>query len=413
MPTITRGNVKTAIASVRGSRWRSLMTMMGIIIGIVSVVTVVSIGEGVKHQVEAQVIHLGKDLITIRPGRVVSRDASGKITKVNFFAGYSTTGSLTDADINVVQKAKGIKTAVPLSIVAGSLTGADKKAFPEVVVIGTTPELPSVLKQKVAYGDFFTSNDSNQNGAIIGPKVAQSVFGQDVPLGQSFDFQGQSFVVRGIFEPFPTSPLSLETDFNYAVFIPYQVAQDITEHKALIYEILAQADPQVPTQSVTKDVTTRVRAEHGGQEDFTVLGAGDTLSVTSNILNLLTRLIAGIAAISLLVGGIGIMNVMLVSVTERMQEIGIRKAIGATSRQIMNQFLMEATVLSIIGGFIGVVVSLIINGILRVFTTLQPIISWQVVALAAGVSLLVGIVFGTAPALKAARKDPIQALRNE
>jgi ABC-type antimicrobial peptide transport system permease subunit len=391
------------------------MTMMGIIIGIVSVVTVVSIGEGVKHQVVAQINHLGRDLITIRPGQIVSRDKNGTINGVNLFAGYTATGALSEADVQTIAGVNGVKRAVPLSILAGSLT-FDNKRYPGLTVIGTTPDLPILLNQKVAYGDFFTGSDSNQNGAIIGTRVARDVFGQDVPLGQSFDFLGQTFVVRGVFDEFKTSPLSLETDFNHAVFVPYQVAQELTEDKSKIYEILAQAQPgssQAEADKTAAAITTNLRAAHGNQEDFTVLKHGDSLSVTSNILNLLTRLIAGIAAISLLVGGIGIMNVMLVSVTERMQEIGIRKAVGATSRQIMNQFMVEATVLSVVGGIIGVIVSLVINGVLRIFTDLQPIINWQVVALAVGVSLVVGIIFGTAPALKAARKDPIEALRNE
>ncbi len=412
MRSLTRGNLKSALASVQSSKWRSLMTMMGIIIGIVSVVTVVSIGEGVKHQVTVQINQLGKDLLTIRPGKVVNRDSKGTITGVNVFAGVATAGTLTDEDVGIIQKTPGIAKAVPLSIVAGSLTGVDRKPLPGVTVIGTTPDLPDILHQKLAYGDFFSSNEANENGAIIGSKVAQEVFGQDVPLGQSFDFQGQAFVVRGIFDEFKSAPFSLETDFNHAVFIPYQIAQDLTNKKAVIYEILAQAAPRQSPDTVAKTVTTNITAAHGNQEDFTVLKAGDSLGFTSNVLNQLTRLIAGIAAISLLVGGIGIMNVMLVSVTERMQEIGIRKAVGATNRQIRNQFLVEATVLSVIGGIIGVIISCLINLLLRIFTPLQPIISWQVVALAAGVSLLVGIVFGTAPALKAARKDPIDALRN-
>jgi ABC-type antimicrobial peptide transport system permease subunit len=144
-----------------------------------------------------------------------------------------------------------------------------------------------------------------------------------------------------------------------------------------------------------------------------VLKQSENISAANGVLSLLTQLIGGIAAISLLVGGIGIMDVMLVSVTERMHEIGIRKAIGATNRQILSQFLTEATVLSVGGGIIGVLVSLIVDFLLRLFTDLRPVISWQVVAIAVLVSTVVGIVFGTVPALKAARKDPIEALRTE
>lgn len=411
MRSITSGNLKVAIASVKASKWRSLMTMMGIIIGIVSVVTVVSIGEGVKHQVTAVSNHLGQDLITVRPGQIVNRNKNGTIVSINLLAGYASTGTIADDDVVTIRQSQSVKQAVPLSIVSGPITYG-KSSSSSAVVIGTTPDLPAILHQRVAYGDFFSSNDSNQNGAIIGTKVARDVFGADVPLGQSFSFHGESFVVRGVFDEFQTAPLALETDFNNAIFIPYQVVQDLTAKKASIYEVLVQAQTAPQADQAAASITARLTAAHGNQQDFTVLKAGETLSLTSNILNLLTRLIAGVAGISLLVGGIGIMNVMLVTVSERTQEIGIRKAIGATSRQIMNQFLVEATVLSFVGGIIGIVISLLINGALRVATSLQPSMSWQVIALASAVSISVGIIFGTAPALKAARKDPIEALRN-
>lgn len=412
MKSLTRGNVKTALASVRSAKWRSFLTMMGIIIGIVSVVTIVSIGEGVKNQVASQISQAGKNMITIRPGQLVNRDDRGKITGVNLFSGMSSTGALGDRDVELVKGVKGVMQAVPLSIVAGTPV-VDNKPISNVTVIGTTADLPSVLKQKVAYGDFFSDENSGQDGVVIGSNVARTVFNDDVPLGRNFTFHDQTFIVRGVFAPFKNAALSLDTDFNNAIFIPYPVARDITQNNASIYEILVQPASSKQAPQVAAAIKSKMEQAHGGQDDFTVLTQSDTLSITDQILNLLTRLIAGIAAISLLVGGIGIMNVMLVSVTERMHEIGIRKAIGATSRQIMTQFLIEASVLCVVGGIIGVIVALVISLVLRIFTNLEPVVSWQVVLLAAGVSLIVGIIFGTAPALKAARKDPIEALRNE
>lgn len=409
MKSLTRGNIKTAIASVRSNKWRSLLTMLGIIIGIVSVVTIVSIGEGVKHDVVSEINHLGKDLIIIRPGQPSQHGGSASF---NLFTGLGGSGVLTDHDLAVAQQTPGVKQAVPLSILTGTISFG-KISYPSGVVIGTTPDLPEVLNQKVNFGAFFGVDEQDENGAIIGAQVARNLFNQDVPLGQSFTFQGQPFVVRGIFSQFDSAPLSLDTDFNNAVFIPYQVARDLTNKNAPIYEILAK--PVVSSQANAVENTLRrsLLAAHGNQPDFTVLKQNESLAAAGNILNLLTALIGGVAAISLLVGGIGIMNVMLVSVTERMHEIGIRKAIGATSRQIMSQFLIEATVLSVAGGVIGIVISFIIDFLLHLFTPLQPIITWQVVGLAVGVSLVVGVVFGTAPAVKAAGKDPIDALRNE
>jgi putative ABC transport system permease protein len=386
--------------------------MLGIIIGIVSVVTVVGIGEGVKQQVVSQINHRGKDLITVRPGQLVNRDSKGQITGVNLFSGMATTGALSDNDLQVVRKTRDVKLAVPLSIVAGPVV-QEQKTYNNVVVIGTTSDLPEALKQEVEFGGFFKDSDENLNGAIVGSNVAANVFGDEVPLGEGFTFHDQEFIVRGVFKEFKNAMLSLDTDFNNAIFIPYPVARELTNNNASIYEILAQPKDAQSAHAVASSIKQNMSRAHGNQEDFTVLKQDESLGVTNNIVNLLTRLIAGIAAISLLVGGIGIMNVMLVSVTERMNEIGIRKAIGATSRQIMSQFLMEATVLSVIGGIIGVALAFVVNFLLRIFTSIEPVMSWQVVVIAAGVSLLVGIIFGTAPALKAARKDPIEALRNE
>lgn len=412
MKSITRGHIKTAFNSVRSSKWRSLLTMLGIIIGIVSVVTIVSIGEGIKNQVVSQINNRADGLITVRPGQLVNRDDQGKITGVNLFSGFATTGALNNRDVEIIARTSGVEKAVPLSIVAGDIS-LGGKSYSNVAVIGTTPDLPRALKQPIEFGGFFTETDENQNGAIIGKSVAENIFQDEVPLGNGFTFMGQDFIVRGLFEEFNNATLSLDTDFNNAIFIPYEVAGSLTDNNTALYQILAIPKNPAKADQVAESIKNNLKAAHGNQEDFTILKQNESLNVTSNILNLLTRLIGGIAAISLIVGGIGIMNVMLVSITERMHEIGIRKAIGATSRQIMTQFLMEATVLSVLGGIIGVALAIVLNFLLRIFTNIEPIVSWQVVLLAAGVSLLVGIVFGTAPALKAARKDPIEALRHE
>lgn len=414
MSSVSRGNIKMAIASVQSTKWRSLFTMLGIIIGVVSVVTVVSIGEGIKHQVSGQISQLGRDLITVRPGKLVNRGSGGGISSVNVFAGASNTGSLSQQDLARVRGTKGVKLAVPLGLVNGGVLQAGGQSFDSVPVIGATADLPSVINQSISTGGFFSADTTEQPYvAVLGVNAAQTLFHQSAPLGRTFQYMGQTFFVQGVFKQFDTNPLSLSTDFNNAIFIPFQTAQSLTNNNAQLYEILAKPTDPRQTDAVASAVTNTLEGAYQNQQQFTVLSQDESLAVTNNILDLLTRLIAGIAAISLLVGGIGIMDVMLVSVTERMHEIGIRKALGATNRQILSQFLIESTVLSLTGGLIGIVVSLLIDYGLRVFTSLTPAISWQIVVIATFVSLAVGILFGSVPALKAARKDPIDALRNE
>jgi len=409
----SQGNVKMALSSLKSTKFRSFLTMLGIIIGVVSVVTVISIGEGIKHQVSTQINQLGGDLVTIRAGQIGQNGTGGAVNGINSLLNTGEGGSLDKKDLVAVQQTNGVGLAVPLSLVNGEVRiEGEPKAAP--LILGTTGAMGQLLRDPTTYGNFFSDDDQKEQPyiAIIGPNIANKLFKQRVPIGKSFELLGQSFVVRGVLKQFDTSPLSLTTDFNDTIFIPYQTAEALTGGNSRLYEILAKPSDPGQLRSFAGTVSDNLRAAHGGQQQFSVLRQDESLAVTNNILDLITKLIAGVAAISLLVGGIGIMDVMLVSVAERTHEIGIRKALGASNRQILAQFLTEASVLSLFGGIFGVIGALIINGILRVTTSLTPILTWQSVVFATGTSLVVGILFGTAPALKAARKDPIDALRN-
>ncbi|HUS26703.1 MAG TPA: ABC transporter permease [Nevskiaceae bacterium] len=407
----SRGSIRLAVAGIRGAKGRSLLTMLGVIIGIVSVVTIVGLGEGVKAQVAGQINHFGKDLITIRPGHITTRHSAGSLTNTDLLFGLDSVSGLSTQDVQTVQQAKHIKLAAPLGVVAGTVAADEAKVSP--LVLATNASLPDALNQKVPYGSFFEPGDDQANVAVLGQKAARDLFGEMVPLGHKFTFRGQTFIVRGIFDEFDTTPLSPTADFNSAVFIPYQTASKLTNGSMQLYTILAKPDRTGNTAAAISAVNQKLLRAHGGQQDFSVLNQQQTLAASSNILDLLTTLIGGVAAISLLVGGIGIMNIMLVSVTERMHEIGVRKAIGATNRQILSQFVTEATVISVVGGIIGLLLSLLVDLLLHAYTSLKPVVSWRAMAVATGVSIAIGIIFGAAPAIKAARKDPIEALRRE
>lgn len=411
MKSVTRGHLKAGLDSVRGAKLRSFWTMLGVIIGVTSVITIVGIGEGVKQQVSGQIHHLSKDLITVRPDQV--RPGGGSGTDATLLSSLNINSSLSDKDITTVARTKGVAATAPLTIVAGQVRGGDSGAYNDGFVIGTTSSLPSLLNQSVAYGAFLSDDDVGSDVAVLGSHAATELFNENVPLGRSFTIHGQQFIVRGIFNDFNDAPLSQGADFNNAIFIPNDVAGMLTNHAAPIYQILARPTDTRHAAATAANIQKALDKAHGGQSNLSVLEGNQNLAASNYILDLLTRLIAGVAAISLLVGGIGIMNVMLVSVAERIHEIGIRKAVGATDRQILSQFMIEASVLTLSGGIIGIGLAFLIDLGLRLATHLQPVISWQVVALATGVSLLVGIVFGSFPAFKAARKAPIDALRSE
>ena len=411
MKSLTRGHLKTGFDSVRAAKLRNFWTMLGVIIGVASVITVVGVGDGIKAQISGQIHQFGKNLITIQPSQLHA--GSGlSVNSVSLLSGLNISGSLSSADVAAVSGTRGVASVAPLSVVGGPVRG-DNGVYKSGLVMGTGSALPSLLNQSMAYGVFLTDSDSNTNVAVLGQHAAEQIFNEDVPLGRTFTFRGQQFIVRGIFNQFSAAPLSQEADFNNAIFIPYDVAENLTNNTALTYEILAKPANVTQTTLAAQSIRQSLNKLHGGESDFSVLEQNQNLTSSNDVLGLLTRLISGVAAISLLVGGIGIMNVMLVSVAERMHEIGIRKAVGATNSQILSQFIVEASVLSLSGGLIGIGLAFFVDLVLRVLTNLTPMISWQIVVLATGVSLSIGIIFGTIPALKAAYKDPIDALRSE
>ncbi len=404
------GNYKLAFARVRASKWRSSLTMFGIIVGIVSVVTTVSLGEGIKRQVVSQVGKSNSNLVTVRPGKFISRDKDGNITHVDPAQAYGFgSGSLSEQDIQVINKAPGVADVVPINLLNTSLK-TDYSTYDDGFVLGTDAILPEVLQHKVAYGNYFDNGDENRQLAVIGKRVAEQLFNENIPIGQAFTIRGQEYIVRGVFDEFGSATLGQGVDLNKAVFVPRPTLKNIAGDAAPLTQIIVRPKKGVQGDMV-KVLTTALTKAHGGQQDFTILRQDENVMVAGDMLELLTRFVASIAAISLLVGGIGIMNIMLASISERTHEIGIRKAVGATNRQIRNQFMAEAVVLGLVGGVLGIICSFIVNFVIRVTTNFHPVITWPVVVVAAGVSLAVGIIFGTIPAVKAARKDPIEALR--
>lgn len=411
MISFSKGHIKAGFETVRSAKLRSFWTMLGVIIGVSSVITVVSIGQGVKHQIGNQLQRYDKNLITVRPAQLKTTSDSGNIG-LNTLSGLSVSAPLSRKDVATVASTKGVDASAPLTIASGAVT-SDVGANRDAIVLGTSHQLSSLLNQSMAYGTFWTEDDADANTAVLGQAAIDKMFETDVPLGYRFTFRGEEFIVRGIFNTFATTPLNQQADFNNAIFIPNNVAERLTKDNAATYTILVRPTIASQTDQVAQDVRQGLAASRGSSDDVEVLTGQEVLDSSNSILDLMTRLIAGVAAISLFVAGVGIMNVMLVSVAERVHEIGIRKAVGATNRQIMSQFLIESSVLTVVGGTIGILLAYLINGGLRLATNLKPEITWEIVVIASGVSLLVGVVFGTVPAIKAARKSPIEALRAE
>ena len=395
------GNFKMAYSTIKNAKWRSFLTMLGVTIGVASVVIVVSIGEGAKKQLSDQIKKFGPDLITVRPGN--SFQASSLLTR-------GSSGQLSDADVSAVETAKNVRISSPLASVNGNIEN-DGKIFQKGSIIASSNDLPELINQKVEYGGFFGKSDLSRNTAVVGQDIAVELFNGQIPVGSTFKIRGEDFVIRGVFEKFSKNVLASEGDWNRAVFIPYSSAKELTKNNMSIFQILAKPSSLSEVTVASDAIKDSLLKLHGNQEDFTVLKQDQIQYLNNDTLNLITAFATGVAAISLFVGGIGIMNIMLVSVTERIHEIGIRKAIGATNRHILSQFMAEALLITVLGSIIGVLFALLGNYLLRIFTDLKPVINVPIALIAAAVSVVAGIIFGVAPAYKAARKDPIEALR--
>ena len=394
---------------LRQNRGRSLVTIFGIVIGIVAVILIIGIGEGVRQQIQGQVNRLGRNLIMVRP----ADDNTGVSGSIGTLSGPSSVRGLDDRDLQAVASAQGVRQAVPLSVIDGTVVSDEHGTTFNGPIIATNAGFVDVVHQKVQYGGFLSNSEGADGRAVIGSDVAVSLFKEMVPLGRTFQFRGQEFIVSGILKKFDSNPLLGDADFNNAIFINYDVAQQLTQDHVAIYQILAQISDTAKAEQTAHAIDTKLRAVHGGSKTYAVMQQGQSVTASDAILNLLTRFIIGAAAIALLIGGVGVMNIMLVSVTERMHEIGIRKAVGATDWQILSQFLLESTVLSAIGGILGFVTAGICIWLLRLFTDLQPTMPWTSASIAVLLAIVVGTLFGCFPAIKAARKDPIEALRNE
>lgn len=402
MTSIRKGYLGLALQSLRASRTRSFMTMLGIVIGVLSVIVIVGIGQGVKEQIATQSARYGKDVIVVRP------DFSGR----GF--GSSAVGAgvalLESADVETLRRSPQVKQVVPLSTLRGAITG--DKTVTDPLVIATTPELGPLLHQKIAFGGFFAPTDG-EKVAVLGKTIADQLFTDTAPLGQTLKYRGQEFTVAGVFSSFTAAPFSLEADYNEAVFIPYAAAQSLLGSAPRMNQLFVQAKDGTDVKVLAPQLEKAISDSHGGTEDVIAMAPGSKRAVSEPTLNLLTLMTICMAAVALVVGGVGIMNMMLVSVTERIHEIGLRKAIGATNKQILRQFITEAFALCVVGAVLGVIASLAVIGLLKAYTSLAPVVVWPVVLAAPLIALATGVLFGAIPAIKAARMDPIEALRHE
>lgn len=388
---------------------RSSLTILGIVIGIASVIAMIAIGQGAKNNIESSIQSLGSNLVLVMPG--MQRSAGAGVSQAR---GSATTLTLDDAEAIASQVTAVAAVAPDLS---GRYQVTAKGTNSNTSIVGTTASYTTIRSVEVAEGNFITEQNvkSLSKVAVLGPTARDDLFGEDSnPVGQTIRIKSIDFKVIGVTAEKGGSGFSNQDDM---IFIPISTAQQFLAGSNKVSTISVQAEDQESMTQMQQDITDLLLARHNitnaALADFSTMNQSDVIATASSVTDTFTALLGSVAAISLLVGGIGIMNMMLTTVKERTREIGLRKAIGAKRRDISWQFLLEAMMLTFLGGIIGIILGWLISLIIRQFANIAASVSLSSVFLAFGVSAAIGIVFGYYPARSASRLNPIEALRYE
>jgi len=400
-----RSTLKTAFGALLRNRARSLLTMLGVVIGVGAVIVTVAIGAGARLSVQQQIDSLGSNLIIVLPGSVTSSGAR---------TGSGGASTLTPADAIAVAALPHVSAVTPVVTVRAQVVGGGNNW--QTTVSGVAPTYTYVRQWALAEGTFFSDADvaSAAKVCVLGQTVVANLFHGTDPVGQTLLIKNVPFTIVGTLAARGQSGVGQDQDDT--VVIPYSSALQRLTGGTFVNEMMVSGDDSTDTSAVQTEITTLLEQRHRtapGQDDFQVRNLADIASAASASATVMEYLLASVAAVSLIVGGIGIMNIMLVSVTERTREIGLRMAVGAPGSAILTQFLIEAVGLSLAGGAIGIVLGCAGTYAVSLMANWPTVISPESVVLAVVFSAIVGAFFGYYPALKASQLNPIDALSFE
>jgi putative ABC transport system permease protein len=400
-------SVRIAITALLSNKLRSILTMLGIIIGVGAVIAMISVGMGVQKKVTSSIASLGSNMLIVTPG---STNSGG----VRSAAGSNEKLKLDDAEA-IKNHIKNIDYVSPTVNSSYQIVNGNQNWNSSVY--GVTPEYMAIRSLTVSTGSFITQNDLNTRNrvAVIGTTVATNLFGTANPVGKIIRVNNSPYRIIGILESKGQS--SMGQDQDDVVIVPLTTAQERLLGITYVRSINIQVSSVDKMDQVQGEIETLLRQRHrivsGKDDDFTVRNLTSLMQTMTDTTTMLTLFLGSIAAISLIVGGIGIMNIMMVSETERTREIGIRKALGATFRNIMTQFLIESVVIGVIGGVLGVLFGLGASEAIAKFGKFNTVVTLAPILISFGFSVGIGLFFGIYPARKAALLDPIEALRYE
>jgi len=397
---------RTAVASLRRSRTRTVLTMVGIAIGVASITTILALAAGVSNILSKQVKDLGGNVAVVRPAQqaIGFSDFGNAMPQTAF-----TTSPITERDLALIRENKLVEKAAPIMTLGGSVhskTHTPKRA----TIVATTPEFISITPLSFSDGEFMDGS-TLENTAVLGNQLALDLFGTDKALGKTFSVRGQSFTVIGVLKQ-QNEPVNINNiDYDQSVMISFESGKLFNNGAAQIQQINIRAKDNVENTRLRDDIQAMLVRNHDNQADTQTLIGSEISDSTNAFFRIVKVVMSAIAGISLLVGGIGIMNIMLVSVAERTREIGLRKAVGASNQMIVMQFMIEALIISVLGGTLGYIAGYVIAFAISIFLPYDPTFNWFIACAAGVLSVGAGVIFGLYPAVRAARKDPIESLR--
>ncbi len=407
MGLLLRTHLSIALDSLHRNRARTFLSALGIAIGVASIVLIMSLTGGIGSLISASSDKNNANLILVRPstGKELAENLIDELTANNQYA----KSSLTLDDTTSIAKLGNIEAVAPIASNISAVTIGDK-SYQSINVVATNADLVKTAKLALKNGQFFEESGTHDNAAVIGHDLATKLFGTTDILARTFQYGDQKFIIIGVLEK-TDSPINYNgVDFDNSILIDINFANSF-ESSIQIQQINVRTTTTDSTESVAEEIKTKLTNSKKGDTTFQVLTGSSNFQPAGSLLSIISSMLTLVASISLIVGGVGIMNIMLVSVSERTREIGIRKAVGASSGNILLQFLFESIILSFIGGIMGIALGYATAFAISLITPFAPHISWSILGITCLTSLIVGVIFGVYPAAKAATKDPITSLK--
>ena len=407
MGLLLRTHLSIALDSLHRNRARTFLSALGIAIGVASIVLIMSLTGGIGSLISASSDKNNANLILVRPstGKELAENLIDELTANNQYA----KSSLTLDDTTSIAKLGNIEAVAPIASNISAVTIGDK-SYQSINVVATNADLVKTAKLALKNGQFFEESGTHHNAAVIGHDLATKLFGTTDILARTFQYGDQKFIIIGVLEK-TDSPINYNgVDFDNSILIDINFANSF-ESSIQIQQINVRTTTTDSTESVAEEIKTKLTNSKKGDTTFQVLTGSSNFQPAGSLLSIISSMLTLVASISLIVGGVGIMNIMLVSVSERTREIGIRKAVGASSGNILLQFLFESIILSFIGGIMGIALGYATAFAISLITPFAPHISWSILGITCLTSLIVGVIFGVYPAAKAATKDPITSLK--